>query len=273
MKNKAICFIYDKKYTKQGNIALNSAKEHNPDYTTVHLTDDKDSSIADIVLHPNDLNLSIYDPNWLIIGRISIIEYVLTKLDFESCIFVDGDTFTYNNYSEIQKELDDGHSLVVIPHITKPLPEDNLYPQTRTMCFAGNYNSGFLGASKKGLPFIKWWKFQTTIYPQAQPEAGLASEQGWLRFAGDFDDNVKIFRHPGYNVAYWNIKERNLQKNNDKWTIDDKYLVTVHFSGLKKEISVEHMSIFQNRHILQNNENAYIIYKHYYDLVWGAPNV
>ena len=76
MKNKAICFVYDKKYTKQGNIALNSAKEYNPDYTTVHLTDDKDSSIADIVLHPDDLNLSIYDPNWLIIGRISIIEYV-----------------------------------------------------------------------------------------------------------------------------------------------------------------------------------------------------
>jgi hypothetical protein len=220
-------------------------------------------------LHPNDLNLENSNNNWLIIGRIAILEYSLTVLNFDSCIFVDGDTFTYNNYSEIQKELDNNHSLVVIPHITKPLPEDNLYPQTRTMCLAGNYNSGFLGVSKNGLNFINWWKFQTTLYPQAKPESGLASEQGWLRFAGDFDDNIKIFRHPGYNVAYWNVKERNLTQVNDEWIIDNKKLVVVHFSGLKKNIKPEHMSVFQNRYILNKTDAVYKLYNDYYTKVYN----
>jgi len=267
--NKALCFLYDSKYQHQGDISLRSAKENNPEYTTIHLTDDKTNSIGDIKLSPNDVGLDTSDPNWLVVGRVGIMEHVLTKLNFTSCIFIDGDTYTYHNYNEFQQELDSGHSLVVIPHITKPLPEDNLYPQTRTMCLAGNYNSGFFGATTKGLEFIRWWKYQTSLYPQAMPEVGLASEQGWLRFAGDFDDNVKIFRHPGYNVAYWNIKERLLEDKNNEFFIDNERLVTIHFSGLKKEIAPERLSIFQNRHMLDKKDPVYSIYKTYHDKVWG----
>lgn len=266
---KAICFVYDAKYAHQGNIALNSAKKHNPDYTTVHITDDGSTSDADIILHPNDINLSLSNKDWMVIARVGIIEYTLTKLDFDSCLFVDGDTYTYHNYQEIQKVLDHGHSLVVIPHLLKPLPEDNFFPQTRTMCLAGNYNSGFFGASKKGLDFIKWWKFQTSLWPQAVPESGLASEQGWLRFAGDFDDNVKIFRNPGYNVAYWNIKERNIEVIDDQILVDNANLVTIHFSGLKKDISPERMSIFQNRHTLSKTDIVYKLYSEYHSLIWN----
>jgi hypothetical protein len=266
---KAICFVYDKKYSHQGNTALQSAKKHNPDYTTVHLTDDPHSSIADIALHPNDINISTSNKDWIVISRVGILEHTLTKLDFDSCVFVDGDTYTYNNYTDIQNELDSGASLVVIPHILKPLPEDNLFPQTRTMCFAGNYNSGFLGASKKGIEFIRWWKFQTSLFPQSAPESGLAAEQGWLRFAGDFDDNVKIFRNPGYNVAYWNIKERNIEIINDQIIIDGHNLVSIHFSGLKKDIPPERMSIFQNRHILLSNDIVYKLYKDYHNTIWN----
>ncbi len=266
--NNALCFVYNSKYLHQGNIALNSAKSHNQNYDTVHLTNDTSSSIADVSIHPKELGLDCNNDDWLIIGRIAILEYCMKNLGYESCIFIDGDTFTYSDYREFQNELDNGHSLVLIPHLLKPLPEDNRYPQNRTICLAGNYNSGFFGTTKKSLPFLDWWKYQTSLYPKAIPEAGLASEQGWLRFAADFDDNTKIFRHPGYNVAYWNIKQRKLEKINDTWIIDNKKLSIVHFSGFKKEINTSQMSIFQNRYWLNPDDPAYILFDTYRKLVW-----
>lgn len=264
---KAICFIFDKNYLPQGYHAISSAKKHNPDYTTILLIDNpEESDIADIQLSPMDIGLSI--DNWLTVGRVAIVQHCLRHLDFDTAIFVDGDTYTYNNYSELQHETEN-HSLVVIPHITKPLPNDNKFPQNRIISLSGNYNTGVWAASKKGLEFIDWWKEQTALFPITRPDAGLVNEQGWLRFAGDFDDNVKIFRHPGYNVAYWNIKQRNLLLQNNILYIDDKPLTIVHFSGLKKDIDPCQMSVFQNRYWLDKNDLAYELYKSYHTLIWS----
>lgn len=263
---KAICFIFDTNYLHQGSHAISSAKINNPEYTTVLLIDDPNKAkIADIQLSPSDIGLSL--DNWLIVGRIAIVQHTLRHLNFDTVIFVDGDTYTYNNYTEIQNEAEN-NSLVVIPHITKPLPNDNKFPQNRIISLSGNYNTGVWAASKRGLEFIDWWKEQTALFPITRPDAGLVNEQGWLRFAGDFDDNIKIFRHPGYNVAYWNIKQRELEFKDNKWYIDKQSLVIVHFSGFKKELSPSQMSVFQNRYYLDQNDLAYTLYDSYHKLIW-----
>lgn len=267
MIKKAICFIFDEKYITQGSFAIQSAKLHNPEFTTVLLIDNpQTTNLADIQLSPSDIGLSI--ENWLIVGRIAIVQHCLRHLNFDTAIFVDGDTYTYNSYSELQYEAEN-HSLVVIPHITEPLPNDNKFPQNRIISLSGNYNTGVWAASQKGLKFIDWWKEQTALFPITRPDAGLVNEQGWLRFAGDFDDNTKIFRHPGYNVAYWNIKQRNLSLKDNTWYIDNKPLAIVHFSGLKKDIDPSQMSVFQNRYWLDENDLAYKLYTSYHNLIWS----
>lgn len=262
---KAICSIFNESYSHQGNLAIKTAKEHNPDYDIILLSDMEHNPYTDILLHPDQLNLT---DNWLLIGRITVVEYVLSVLNYDTAIFIDGDTYSYYNYSDLQSATEN-HSIVVIPHITQPLPNDNAFPQNRIISLSGNYNTGVWSASKMALPFIKWWKEQTILFPITRPEAGLVNEQGWLRFAGDFDDNTKIFRHPGYNVAYWNIKQRELTKNNNIIYIDNKPLSIMHFSGLKQEVKPEHMSIFQNRFILKEEELAYQLYNDYYNLMWA----
>lgn len=266
---KCICFVFDKNFSYQGTFAINSAKEHNPDYTTILLTDIEDKKIADIQIHPRDIDIPI--ENWLLVGRIGIVEEALSNLSFDTAIFVDGDTLSYSSYEELQ-HYTENHSVVVIPHITRPLPEDNKYPQNRTISLSGNYNTGVWSASKKGLNFVKWWKQQTTILPITQPEHGLVAEQGWLRFAGDFDDNTKILRHPGYNVAYWNVKQRNVTQDGDRWLIDGENLVIFHFSGFNKGMNPAQMSIFQNRYWLKRDDPVYIIYNDYHNLVWNNSN-
>lgn len=263
---KAICFIFDKNYIKQGRLAIESAKKYNPDYETVLLTDiEKEQKLADIQVSVSDLEIST--SNWLIVGRVAVVEFALKKLNFDTAIFIDGDVYSYNSFVDLQKDTEN-HSIVIIPHITKPLPNDNHFPQNRTIAIAGNYNTGVWSASKKGLAFIEWWRNETSLFPVTRPDVGLVAEQGWLRFANDFDDNVKVFKHPGYNVAYWNIKYRNVEYKDNQWLIDDKNLVNIHFSGLKKDMNPSQMSVFQNRFVLSNNDPVYKLYSDYHNLVW-----
>lgn len=266
MNNKAVCLIFDKNYISQGKHAIISCRIHNPDYTIVLLTDDINcTNLVDIILTPKDLGLS--ENNWLTVGRVAIVEYVLEKLNFKSVVFIDGDIYTYNNYNDLQENLEHS-SILVIPHITKPLPNDNYLPAHNTLALAGNYNTGMWAASQEGLDFIKWWKLQTSLYPIMSPGNGFFNEQGWLRFAADFDSNTKIFRHPGYNVAYWNIKQRKLEIKDNIWYIDNKKLTTIHFSGLNKETNPSQMSFYQNRYLLDENDLAYSLYSSYYNLIW-----
>ena len=262
---KAICFVFDQKYLKQGKLALDSAKRHNPNHTTILLTDILDEKLSDIQIDIRKTNISL--ENWLLVGRVAVVELALEALGFDTAIFVDGDTYSYNSYNELQEEAEK-HSLVVIPHITSPLPIDEFFPQNLTIAIAGNYNTGVWAASKEGLNFIRWWRSTTAMFPITRPDLGLVAEQGWLRFANDFEDNIKVFRHPGYNVAYWNIKHRIVEKRNDIWHINDKKLAIMHYSGLKKDIDPSSMSVFQNRFALDSKDPVYELYKNYYDLVW-----
>lgn len=263
---KCICFIFDKNYAYQGEQAILSAKKHNPEHTTILLTDDLKQQIADIQINKD--NLSLQDNTWLTVGRVSVVEYALSILNFDTAIFIDGDTYTYNSYSDLQNAAEN-NSMVVIPHITKPLPNDQYVPQNRIISLSGNYNTGVWAASKNGLDFIRWWREQTALFPITRSDLGLVNEQGWLRFAGDFDSNTKIFRHPGYNVAYWNIKQRELSNNNGTILIDNQPLCVMHFSGLKSELCPSQMSVFQTRYTLQEDDLAYQLYSDYHKLIWG----
>lgn len=269
MTKKAICFIFDKNYLHQGRHAILSARQHNPDHTIVLLIDEyTGSDLADIEVLPKDIGLE-NNEHWLTIGRVSIVEHVLDKLNFDTAIFVDGDTYTYNSYEDLQN-VANKHSVVVIPHLTRPLPNDDKFPQNRIISLSGNYNTGVWAASKTGLPFIRWWIEQTSLFPITRPDAGLVNEQGWLRFAGDFDDNTKIFRHPGFNVAYWNIKQRLVEKKDGEILIDNHKLSIIHFSGLKKDLHPSQMSVFQNRYLLDTNDIVYELYSQYHNLIWNT---
>ena len=54
----------------------------------------------------NKINPSTNNYLWLVTARPSIVRYTLEKLNFDSCIFIDGDTYTYNSYEKLQKLLD-----------------------------------------------------------------------------------------------------------------------------------------------------------------------
>ena len=198
---KAICIVSSKEYFNQTKHSIISAKKHNPDYEIILVSDGVESdlvnyniSIEDLEIDRNTLNFTTNNFAWLVTARPAIIRYTLFNLNFDFCIFIDGDTYTYNSYLGLENLLIDGHSIVVTPHLLSPLPEDNKFPNMGSISLSGNYNSGVIGVSKKGLEFVNWWETQTKNIYITDLNRGYIAEQGWLRFAADFDDNTKIVK-------------------------------------------------------------------------------
>ena len=277
MHKKCLCVVSSKEYYIQTKHAIQSALDHNKDYRVILVSDGIETNLADIHLSPEELgidrniiNKSTGAPLWLVVCRPAIIKYALEKLNFDYSVFIDGDTYTYNSYTALEKCLIDGFSAVVTPHITKPIPNDGLNPSMQTIAQAGNYNSGIFAFSAKCKNFIEWWDYQTRKLPYVSVENGLAAEQGWLRFIGDFEDDVKIFRSPAYNVAYWNIAQRNFKIINNEYYVDNEKLVVFHYSGFNDKISIENLSKHQNRYKLSPSGDSYKLFYEYKKKVWGA---
>lgn len=122
-------------------------------------------------------------------------------------------------------------AMVVTPHLS--YPERNA--QTNLdIARSGAFNAGMFGvAPKRGVEeFINWWANQMSDPHRAN--ADFSWDQGWLGLAPAMLDDLHVLRHPGYNVAYWNLHERPLGaiRADGTWEVAGEPLVVYHFSGI-----------------------------------------
>jgi glycosyltransferase involved in cell wall biosynthesis len=59
-------------------------------------------------------------------------------------------------------------------------------------------------------------------------------------------ENIAILKHPGYNVAYWNLVQRLLTRHPEGYRVNGQPLAFFHFSGLNI-LAPENLSKYQNR--------------------------
>ena len=127
------------------------------------------------------------------------------------------------------------NNIVITPHLTKPLHDkDRKSPNEAIHLTTGIYNLGFIGMhrSVETSRFVHWWEDKLATECKIDLENGLFVDQKWVNFAPIYFDKVLINRYLGYNVAYWNLHEREISKENDSWVINEKYpLRFFHFSG------------------------------------------
>lgn len=135
------------------------------------------------------------------------------------------------------------HNVVVFPHITSPISFDNTFPNMSSIHKTGNINSDIVLWSND-YTVIKFLEWQADTHKQwCINKDGIFLDQTWLNQLPFFVDDVFIYRHPGYNYAYFNMKERYLGQNfytypEDKsieWHVssheETKPLVCAQFSG------------------------------------------
>lgn len=173
--------------------------------------------------------------------------YLLETKAFDSAIYLDPDIQVFAPLKEVEKALGTGTSCVLTPHLLEPL-DDELSPTDLDVLITGTFNLGFAAFSRsaEAIDFIRWWERRVNTHCFVDLQNGLFVDQKFVEFAPSFIQNLEIIRHPGYNVAYWNLANRTMRLNDEQVEVNGKPLIFFHFSGVVPENS-DVLSKHQNR--------------------------
>ena len=158
--------------------------------------------------------------------------YLMEKRGYEIVLYFDPDIQIYAPLDAALTPLQHGASLVLTPHILQP-SEGAEEPNDLSFLKAGVYNLGFLGAyaCDETRAILSWWSRRLLFNCVNSQPTGLFVDQKFMDLVPGFGSNVTILRAPELNVAYWNLTQRRLERQDGRWTVDGNPLVFFHFSG------------------------------------------
>lgn len=151
---------------------------------------------------------------------------------YRKVIYLDPDVCVFSRLGVVLDALD-GASVVFTPHALSPY-EGEGRPTDQDLLRFGAYNLGFFAVSDKpdSRSLLAWWHRQCQTHCYYEPQMGLGVDQKWIDLASAFFDGVQILKHPGLNVAFWNLHEREISHEASTWLINRKTpLVFIHFSS------------------------------------------
>ena len=149
-------------------------------------------------------------------------------------VYLDPDIYVFQPLSAVERAFQAGFNGVVTPHLLSPLPDDKAKPDDLDILRSGIYNLGFLAlkAGPQSDRLLRWWDSKLKWQCFRDGRKGVFTDQKWMDFAPIFNAGMLVLRDPTYNVAYWNLSERPVQKNqNGAWTTKNNPVVFFHFSG------------------------------------------
>lgn len=178
-----------------------------------------------------------------------MFRWLFENTDLDAIIYLDPDIHAYSRFDRLETMLNEGASVVLTPHITKPL-EDEKSPSDYTMLGVGVFNLGFIAARRcsESMDYMNWWGKHLLTQCVNDLQASLFVDQKWCDLAPCLLDNLKILRDTGYNAAYWNLAQRKITKTeNGQWLANGSPLAFFHFSGvnpLDKHLVSKHQNRF-----------------------------
>ena len=163
---------------------------------------------------------------------------------YDRCIYFDPDILLMSDLNRIISELDDC-SILMTPHLCRASPDEG--PRAdRGILSTGVYNLGFLGLRRSAVAdlFLRWWHQRLRHQAFSDSHDGLYTDQRWMDLVPSLfpNDDVRVWRHLGCNVAPWNYHERQIELDHDRYMVrvrapaaDERTaavpLIFLHFSG------------------------------------------
>ena len=149
-------------------------------------------------------------------------------------IYLDSDMYVFGPFASLTEA-----AITLSPHRTKNtayLPEPKNYSIISLNRY-GVYNAGYFELQRKAeaFAFLDWWKKLLEHTGYEKPDEHLFSDQLWLNLVHSFFDDVYINKNPGYNVAIWNLIERQVEERNGVYYVNNKPLILFHFSKFNLE--------------------------------------
>ncbi len=225
---------------------MQSVRTFHPDAVRVIVLADSKRAFADI-----DLAAELWPCDRLGIPKIDSMKAYYAVIEFntaikpyafsrlfehfhaKSVIYLDPDIWLFSPMNEVLASLKT-HSIVLTPHVMSSL-QDGKEPSDHTIMKSGIYNFGFFAAraDADARRLIDWWADRCFAHCRVDVPGNLFTDQRWMDMAPVLVEKPFILRHPGYNVAYWNLAHRRVENTaDDAWTVNNKRLVFFHFSGV-----------------------------------------
>ena len=196
--------------------------------------------------------------------------HLFAALGHGEAVYLDPDILVLAPLREVFEALA-AHSCVLTPHMMRPL-QDGKEPSDLTIMKSGVYNLGFLGLRKDAdtTGFVGWWSDRCVAHCRVDIAGNMFTDQRWMDLAPAFIEGVHILRHPGYNVAYWNLAHRRVEKLSDgSRQVNSRPLVFFHFSGIEMgnpKVLSRHQNRFSGDELVAVRE----LFEHYRTLVRAA---
>lgn len=163
-----------------------------------------------------------------------LFQRLLAETDAEHVYYLDPDTWLFDRLEVIHGAAPEA-SVFLAPHLLEcRLRADHVYPEYKHL-WEGIFNLGFcaIRRSPAAEHFLAWWDGRLRDGSYADAFDGLHTDQKWMDYAPVYlGADLHIVRHPGVNVAHWNLDERRLEGTPDTGlTVNGQRLVLFHFSG------------------------------------------
>ncbi|PQA60086.1 glycosyl transferase [Siphonobacter curvatus] len=183
--------------------------------------------------------------------------------DYQNFIYFDPDIIVFTRLTYLLDRLQE-HQFVLTPHTLSPFP-DTCMPNECDLLNTGTFNLGFIALRKtdQTQQFINWWAEKLAYQAYNDICNGLFTDQKWINYVPHYFDGVYISRHPGHNVAYWNLHERQFTYRDGQWLINDNWpLQFFHFSGYSPT-SPDSISRYQNRFTFEDRPDVRPLFDYY----------
>jgi glycosyltransferase involved in cell wall biosynthesis len=261
MKRSGVCTIVAKNYLPYARVLMASVQKWVPEAVRIVILVDHVDGYFDPAGEPFEIILSedldLPESRWFHF-KYSILELstavkpyaldaIFERYGLERLIYLDPDIKVYGCLDSVFAELE-RCSILLTPHLTEPMEDDGCRPSELDILRAGAYNLGFiaLASSDETLRFLKWW--QTKVYDHCVVDLprGLFVDQRWVDLVPGLFQGVAVIREPGFDVAYWNIKQRQIVRTPGGYQVNGRPLCFFHFSGLDPG-DPDQLSRHQNR--------------------------
>jgi hypothetical protein len=218
-------------YLNRARVWAHSLKHLHPDWIIWAVITDKEPSgfIFNLSNEPFDKFITAEDlfgeeaETWLlghdvveactaVKGRALI--HIMSQSDAQKVLYFDPDTAVLNSMQPMIELLED-YSIVLTPHQVDPEPFDShvaIIDNEIGSLKWGIFNLGFLAVSvdSEAKRFAHWWAERLQDWCHDRLDLGIFVDQKWCNLIPCFFDRVKVTRDPGYNVASWNLSQRDI---------------------------------------------------------------
>jgi glycosyltransferase involved in cell wall biosynthesis len=242
-----ICTIVAQNYLSYARVLAESFLSQDPAGECIVLViDDIAGEVDDAtepfrVLSPSELSIErfegmagMYDVTELATAiKPWLLEHLLANGDETPIAYFDPDIRFYAPIEEIER-LAAEHNVVLTPHITAPIPDDDMQPGELDLMASGTYNLGFIAMapSAQTRELLEWWQKRLRYDCVIDHALGYFVDQRWFDLVPNTFAGTAVLCDPGMNVAYWNLHERAVTRAEDgTWLVNRQPLRFFHFSG------------------------------------------